>query len=64
MWKNLPIESKRFYKIQGMGNVKRPKRISGFFVRKVLNSGAVRPDPFASIHQSDYSWMDHQMNWW
>lgn len=62
MWKKLPIESKRFYKIQGMGNIRRPKRTSGSFVRKVLNAGAMKTESLSGIVQRDYGWMWHQIN--
>ena len=42
MWNNLPIESKRYYKIQGQGKRTKAKRTSGVFVRKVLNAGSVK----------------------
>jgi len=62
MWKKLPIESKRFYKLQGMGNIRRAKRTSGSFVRKVLNAGAMKSENFTGIVQKDYGWMWHQIN--
>lgn len=64
MWKALPIQSKRYYCIQGSGKKIRPKRTSGVFVRKVLNSGMARIDETKSegTPRRDYSWMENQMN--
>ena len=63
MWKALPIESKRYYKLQGQGKNLRPKRTSGMFVRKVLNAGIARTEEVKGdgLTQKDYSWMDNQM---
>ena len=38
MWRGLPIESKRYYKIQGQGK-RLKKRTSGLPMRKILNGG-------------------------
>ena len=63
MWNNLPIESKRYYKIQGQGRRTKARRTSGVFVRKILNSGAIRPESLTSdgIIQRSYGWMRNQM---
>ena len=47
MWKGLPLESKRYFKIKGLGRELKKKKTSGAFVRKILNRGAVKPEfPF------------------
>lgn len=59
MWRTLPIESKRFYKMQGEGKKRKNKSTSGAFVRRVLNSGVIRTEELRTdgIIQRDYSWM-------
>lgn len=43
MWRALPIESKRYYKIKGEGGKSRSRKtLSGAFVRKVLNAGVIK----------------------
>ena len=64
MWRTLPIESKRFYKIQGEGKKLKNKSTSGAFIRRVMNAGIIRSEELRTdgIIQKDYSWMENQMN--
>lgn len=65
MWKGLPIESKRYFKIQGLGRELMKKKTSGSGIRKMLNRGSARTSDFetaSDVSQSDYSWMRHQIN--
>ena len=59
MWRSLPIESKRFYRMKGQAKIVKPKT-SGSFVRRVLNAGVVHSGDATNneIPQANYSWMN------
>ena len=60
MWRGLPIESKRYYKIQGQGRRLKARRTSGLSMKKMLNGGVtprVEESKADGILQRDYSWM-------
>lgn len=61
MWKALPHESKRYWHIKGQGKPHRSKKISGRFVRKVLNGGAITEVPEEGKSVRDCSWMENTM---
>ena len=60
MWRSLPFESKKYYKILGSGKKSVTKKVSGLRMRKLLNSGNSRKDAecIDGIYQKSYSWME------